>query len=214
MKTLIILAASAALASTALAQGRVQFANTSATLITTNEIWPQTAQGPMSGAGQYIAGLFVGAAGSGFSSLWPVAYATNSTLAGRFSGGANLVLPGGFDGSATIAFQVRAWSKALGFTWSDVVFNTFDSYDGTGNAFSYSYIAPPGKCYLGCSTIGYVTPAMGLGVSSALFGTAPGQIGGFVMEEVFSMPEPSTAALAGLALGGLVILRRRPRPLH
>jgi hypothetical protein len=205
MKTLVFLAASVAITSTVLAQGRVQFANTSATLIRTNFV-EGGVSGSMSGAGQYVIGLFLGPAGSDFSSLRPVAYAQSAGLAGRFSGGANLVLPAPYDGAATIAFQVRAWSAVLGAVWADVMDKTV-SYNGTGQPI-VNMASPCGAIYLGSSAIGYVLPASGIAVSPGLFGTGPGQISGFDMYSPVC-PEPSIVASAAVGLGALIMFRRR-----
>jgi hypothetical protein len=202
MKTFLALASTLATATTLLAQGRVQFANTSTTLITTNTLL-QGASGPMSGAGQYVVGLFMGQAGSGFASLQPVAYATNAFLAGRFSGGANLVLPAPYDGSTAVAFQVRAWSANLGYTWAEV----------THTLATAPPCWPPATSFAGSSAIGSVLPATGIATSSVLFGTGAGQISGFAMYD-FVCPEPATAALAGAGLAGLLFARRRRQPDH
>jgi len=205
MKKLTLLAACMLTATMVYGQGRVQFANSSTTAVTTN--WTGAgASGNMAGAGLYTVGLFMGPTGSGYGSLAPVAYAVNS-LSGRFSGGGNLVLPAPYDGTAAVAFQVRAWSTALGSTWADVN-GKLTSYNGAGQA-TANFMFPAGSLYLGSSAIGSVLPATGIATSSLLFGTGNGQIGGFAMYDVIPTPEPGTLALVGLGLTGLLFIRRR-----
>jgi hypothetical protein len=211
MKTLAVLSISLATATTLLAQGRVRFANTATTLITTNQIWNGQAQGPMSGVGQYVVGLFAGAAGSSYKSLRPVAYATSSVLPGRFGGGADFTLPAPYDGSAAIAFQVRAWSAAMGADWAEVS-GKIQQWDGVGQPV-VNYLFPCGKVFFGASTIGTTLPATEIQVSPALFGTALGEISGFAMYD-FPCPEPATVALVGVGVAGLLFARRRRQPDH
>jgi len=207
MKKLTLLAACALTATMAYGQGKVQFANTPTTLINVSSNLSGGASGPMTGAGNYVVGLFVGAAGANYSSLNPVGTANNSGIAGRFSGGGSYVLPAPYDGSAPVAFQVRAWSVGLGANWS-AVSSKLESYDGTGNA-KANFAFAPGTYFLGSSSIGSVLPATGIGVPPALFGTGAGQVGGFNMNEVIPVPEPGTLALIGLGLTGLLFIRRR-----
>jgi hypothetical protein len=210
MKTFLVLATSLATAVTLLGQGRVQFANTSTTPIRTNFV-EAGVSGAASGAGEYVVGLFLGPAGSDFSSLQPVAFAQSSSLPGRFSGGANLVLPVPYDGSATIAFQVRAWSAALGPTWADAS-EKLAYYHGTGQPIvNFPYLC--GSTYVGCSAIGFVLPATGVMPSATLFGTGPGQISGLDMYNAMC-PEPSVLALGGMGLAALLVVRHCRSAIH
>ena len=62
-----------------------------------------------------------------------------------------------------------------------------------------------GDTYQGESTVGFFNvPASG---TIELFGTAPGQVGGFQLTPV--VPEPSTYALVALAVCALTLCRRR-----
>jgi hypothetical protein len=207
MKKLTLLAACALTATMAFGQGKVQFANTPAFPITTN--LTGGASGSMVGAGAYVVGLFIGPAGSSFSSLTMVPTTTTSkAAAGIFSGGGSFVLPSPGDGSSAIAFQVRAWSVGLGATWADVTSKLDGTYAGVGRA-TANFSFAPGTYYLGSSAIGSVLPATGIGLPPALFGTGAGQIGGFAMTDVIPTPEPGTLALVGLGLTGLLFIRRR-----
>jgi len=168
-------------------QGTVNFANTATTLIMTNF---QANTGPISGAGNYMFGLYVGPFGSSPSSLSLVALATNSILPGRFNGDSAVAMPAGVQ----LSFQVRGWSSFAG--------NTFEqAYTyGVGNNFPVALV--------GESSLGFFTvPSSG---SVVIFGTGPGQVGGFTLFPV--TPEPSSYALALLGLSLFCGLRlRRPK---
>jgi hypothetical protein len=171
----------------ALAQGTIHFANTATTTLSTNSgPTPPPGQAPnatglISGAGNYNIGLYIAPQGTtdpaAFSFL---VVAQNGAIPGRFDGG-QILIPG--NTGQTIAFQVRGWRSADG--------PTFESN--------------PAGTYRGVSTIGFVAPAIG-GGGTEIFGTGPGQVGGFVLGNV---PEPSTYGLTllGLALG--IFMRRR-----
>ena len=60
---------------------------------------------------------------------------------------------------------------------------------------------------LGGVSIGTVTPTL-VGPIPELFGTGPGQVGGFVLTP-FLVPEPSSIALGALGLASVLLSRRR-----
>jgi hypothetical protein len=171
------------------AQGRVAFANTSTTLMITNSLalappgqFPNQI-GPTTGINTYLVGLYIAPQGTSDPNAFTlVGTATNGTVPvnnGRFDGGIPFVIPG--NNGETIAFQVRAWTFSAGPTFEQAISARF--------------------AYVGSSTIGQVTPATGLNpIPSPLFGTGPGQVGGFTLAP--PMPEPSSAVL--LLLGTLV----------
>ena len=185
------------------AQGTVNFANTSTTLMTTNSGnppppgQPANATGPTTGAGQYTVGLYIAPQGTtdllAFTLMGPTTLSQSGLGNGRFNGNP---LPNNFAVSnntgQTIAFQVRAWSTFAGSTYEAAL-----AFAGANSA---------GR-YLGASTIGEVTPATGLTPTPALFGTGAGQVGGFVLAPV--IPEPSSIALGLLGLGAIALFRRR-----
>lgn len=165
------------------AQGTVQFNNTATTLITTNSTpLPPPGQAPnqtgvTTGVGHYTIGLYIAPQGTtdpnAFQLMGPTTLSQSVLGNGRFNGNP---LPNNFAVSnntgQTIAFQVRCWSTFAGSTY-EAAFGRTDLLTR----------------YLGSSTIGEVTPATGLTPTPALFGTAAGQVGGFVLTPV--IPEPT-----------------------
>ena len=171
------------------AQGTIHFANTASTTLSTNSgPVPPPGQAPnvtglISGAGNYNIGLYIAPQGTTDPAAFSfLVVAQNGAIPGRFDGG-QIVIPG--NTGQNIAFQVRAWRSSDG--------PTFESN--------------PTGTYRGVSTIGLVTPALG---GTEIFGTGPGQVGGFVLGNV---PEPSTYALVvlGLGMGSLFLRGQRHR---
>jgi hypothetical protein len=168
------------------AQGTVQFANTSTTQLTTNNL--SGSSGLTTGVNTYKIGLYIAPQGTiNEASFTLVGLATNQTGLGngRFNGGNPFTIAG--NNGVTIAFQIRAWSFSSGNTYEEAVSSLIG--------------------YAGKSTIGEVTPATGVALTPALFGTGPGQVGGFVLTPV--IPEPSSIALGLLGLGAIALFRRR-----
>jgi hypothetical protein len=185
------------------AQGNVIFANQTTTAITfgTGTAAPGT---KLTGAaGTYMFGLYVGPAGSqasaltlvgtGLSGNWPA----SSGLDGFFSVGNPYVLPNGYPGGTTIAFQVRGWTANLGNSYEAAIANA-------------SGIAADGINALGgVSALGSVNPITPPTLPiPPLFGTSGGgAVPGFALNVL--VPEPSTYALGALGVGALALIRRR-----
>ncbi|HWN94931.1 MAG TPA: PEP-CTERM sorting domain-containing protein [Methylomirabilota bacterium] len=161
-------------------QGSIHFGNTPTTLITTNDF--QGHIGNILGPGNYRFGLYTGPLGAPGSLLTLTTVATNGATPGRFDGGTEPLA--GFPTGSQVSFQVRGWSIFGG-----------PSYETAA--------AIPGA-YIGESTIGFFTVPMSGTIE--VFGTGPGQVGGFVLTPV--VPEPSAYALAALGLCALVFCRR------
>jgi hypothetical protein len=188
---IIYLSAAALVGMAAKAQGVVDFHNTGTTQITTNSLTGAT--GPILGAGNYLFGLYVGPFGSPLNSLSPVGLATNVSLPGLFGTSGNFV-NAGFPAGTQLSFQVRGWSTFAG--------NSFEQ----ANAYAAGANFP--IAYLGVSVPGFFTvPGSG---SVVLFGTGPGQVGGFQLTPI---PEPSTTVLGLLGVLTLYIgFSRRKGP--
>lgn len=167
-------------------QGTVDFRNTLSTPITTNNL--QGTSGLISGAGNYRFGLYVGPFGSSGGSLTLVGSGINGTIAGQFTGGSVVA---GFPPDTQVSFQVRGWSSFAGNSYEQA------SIYATGGNLPLAYL---GQSMLGSFTV----PSSG---SVILFGTGPGQVGGF---ELSPIPEPSTFILSVvglLLLGGRRLCR-------
>lgn len=198
-KLLLVAALVAALPASLFAQGNVNFANTSGTLLTTNSgAQPPAGQaanqtGSTTGAGQYTIGLYIAPAGTVDTTLFTLANSGAATTPsqsglgnGRFAGGNPFVING--NNGTDIAFQIRVWSTSAG--------STYEIAKGVAGA------------YVGQSTIGDVTPSLGAAPVPALFGAGAGQISsGIVLVPV--TPEPSSIALGLLGLGAIALFRRR-----
>jgi len=199
MKKTLLLLGLILLPAALFAQGTVNFANNSNSRLTTNSTaTPPPGQnanqvGNTTGAGQYTIGLYVAPQGTtdlnAFTLMGPTAPnqtgVQNSFFNGNPSGGFFVISN---NTGTPIAFQVRAWQTSAGAT--------------------YEIARSIATAYRGVTAIGEVTPATGLGVPPALFGTAPGQVGGIVLTPG-GVPEPSSIALGLLGLGAIALFRRR-----
>jgi hypothetical protein len=188
MKALLLVAAILSAAVDVFAQGTVAFANTSTTLITTNN---GPGGGSISGnTGAYHYELMVAPLGTFDRYLFiPIASATNSpSVAGRIFGGTvtnTMVGPGG-----GFALYVRGWLA----DGPDV-----DSYNKAtfyGETYTVLQLAASGNP----TTIPPGTPA-------SIFG--PGLLQGFFIGLI---PEPSSIALSLLGLGVIALFRRKRWP--
>jgi len=92
--------------------------------------------------------------------------------------------------SASVWLQVRAWDQRAG--------NAADSYKNAIGVLGYLY---------GASVIQPFQLGTAIGPGTAIWGTAAGRIPSF--DIVVQVPEPSTIALVGVGLAGLLFIRRR-----
>lgn len=165
------------------AQSTIDFRNTVGTPISTNDFQGNT--GLISGAGNYLFGLYLGPFGNSADTFLLSGLAASSSTAGLFGTLGNPV-PIGFLVGAQVSFEVRGWSSFAGNTYEQAL-----AYAIGGNS-------PP--AYLGKSAPGsFTVPSSG---SIILFGTGPGQVGGFQLTPI---PEPSTTVLGLLGVLTLYI---------
>lgn len=187
----------ATVASSAFAQGTVDFRNTASTLISADGV-PM----PVSGTRQFIFALFlapsttVNASGQSTTFVDPTfqfvaAYNTNtSSSPGRLNNRIGLIVgeSQGYLPGSTVDFIVRGWSADAGLTWSEALANWNDG-------------EPLVPMFIGASTVGNnLFLSGGQLPTTAVFGFGTSQVLGFEMPFI---PEPSTMALA--FLGGLTL---------
>lgn len=198
---LTILFASLVLHGAAWGQGRVNFANSPSTLITTNGTSLGLGAGPtVATAGRYYFGLYVGSIGTPESQLTLALLATNVASPGRLSGGNPVALPAQYPAGIPLTFQVRAWSSFAGQSYDEALLYLFLFLQQGGLP----------RPYGGSSALGQVTPTASPNPAAVLFGTGPGQIGGFELFPPLS-PEPSAMALAALGTLALALANRKRR---
>jgi len=194
-KTLITLAVLVA-AITSHGQGTVQYANTSTTLIQTNNL--NGGIGSAVGVGLYSVGLYVVASAGAVDADFTLAtrqpnigtVGNSTAAAGRIAGGGNPYTLTGIGAGAVISFQLRAWSTSAG------------SYEVA--------VVTPGA-YAGKSLVGSTTTGGGITLPPALFsntGSPVGTVPGFQMT-LNPVPEPSTIALGAFGLLAAWMIRRR-----
>jgi hypothetical protein len=186
-KTLVTLAAVAVTVG-AFAQGQVQFKNSIAGTPTPYVFLADgTTKVPASIApnvGAYAVDLYYGAAGiSNPNSLTPlgltVYFSTTASQAGLFSGGSQTI-PGI---TATATLQIRAWETKGGlYTSYAAALQGATGLVGEGNLVQVALSAPP---------------------------TTPPTMAGITPIVLHQVPEPTVAAIAGLGLASMLILRRK-----
>ena len=190
MKKLAVALCLTALTTGAFAQGLVNFFNNSTTLISSGLPGNSTA---ISGAvGSYYFALLTAPSGTTDPKAFTFsgAYGTNQTVAGRFTGGGNVVIQNWAPGTIK-AFEVAGWSSSLGTTFNSAWLTSM-----------------PGG--FGLSTIASGSPG---GFNAGTGGTDPNLVifsstsiaSGFLVP----IPEPGTFALAGLGAAAMLIFRRR-----
>jgi hypothetical protein len=132
--------------------------------------------GPISGAGNYMFGLYVGSVGAPVGSFTLAGLTLNGNVVGSYLAQNSVVVPP--PGAGTIALQVRGWSAFAGLSYESAL-----AYALAGN----SPIAFLGQSTIDTYTIGSPTPYR-----------APAF-------ELTPVPEPSTLALAIVGAGALAI---------
>jgi hypothetical protein len=195
MKKLLLICASVVATVAAYGQGTIGFLNDANTTFQTNGSTIGQGTGLLRGANQYRIGLYWGPQGTPAGSLTLIAVATNSSLSGgRFQYGSGSVdIPG--NTGQPIAYQVRAWSLALGNSYEAAVAAAAGGQFGWGGESPVSQITPTS------SSTSPVPPIFG-------DGTIPGQLTSGVTL-IPLVPEPSSIALGLLGLGAIALFRRR-----
>jgi len=189
MKKLILSTVAAVAAVAAQGQGVVSLASGGAgSCIVSNSVTGATSKIT---AGGYTFGLYVASTLGGLSSATPVATFNNAGFAGIISGVSSFTVQS-LSAGTTYFDEVKAWSN-----------------DG---ASSYeAFIANPGANTAGISAAG--VGAVGTITPVAVGSTSPAPnvftSSSSIPVLITPVPEPSTIALAGLGVAGLVAFRRR-----
>jgi hypothetical protein len=205
MKKLLTIGALISATTLSFAQGTVNFANGSTTLISADGVsMPTSATRAFNFAVFLAPSTTVNAAGQSLSSFTDPVFATQGlagtvnspTAVGRLVT-ANGLAVGGVAGS-TVDFIVRGWSANAGATWQEALL-----FWNNGN--------PAQPMLLGQSLIGNDIKLGDGGAipSTTLMGLTPVQVLGFNMVSYGIVPEPTSMVLAGLGAASLLLFRRR-----
>lgn len=183
MKKLILTAALGVVCVSAFAQGALNFANGAPGV---NAIITDADGTTKLSGGTWAADLYWAAGTVTDSTLLtalgaPASFST--TAAGYFFGGTRTIA--GQGNGAVITGQVRVWDTAAGATWGNAA-NIQNAHIGESVLFQVTLTTPP------------TTPAGMTGLNGHPFSLS-----------IVNIPEPSTLALAGLGLAGMLVLRRR-----
>lgn len=198
MKKLVVIALGVVMASSAFAQGYLQFQNGTAG---STHVYTNTVAGrgkvPLT-AGLLNYGLFIGAGTVASNSLTLgkdnstgafLVAGNSTTVIGRFNTATADAIKQvqGIPGGTTVTIQIRAWSASYGNDW--VTASTAVGAWWGASAINSTFVT------------GNASPGV------AVMGTGATQVLGF---DVFqNVPEPSTIALGALGLLGAFMIRRR-----
>lgn len=187
-----------------LAQGRVNFVNSSATPITITSTWFENDGTPHYGPTNVLGTASTATFGVGPASarVWLYAGATPASLVPVLIGtGANL--PYVTNTASTVAGAQGTFNGGnnlplLGF-------------DGSAPVYLQCWVIDLNGLYMGYTPIIKVNPATGSAPATPLFGPNPGQWHGVIIgyPELFLAPEPSALALFGAGGPALFFVRRR-----
>jgi hypothetical protein len=196
VKKLILTLTALGMMVSAYGQGKIAWANallsTSQDFITVKALDGTIANMPAKASGQlYYFALFTSSVSAAdLLNVGPIGYGTNAA-AGKFGAAS---ADAGVAGGTVVWYQIRGWSANAGATWAEA---------------SARVQANDASVWFGQSAVGqFATVAAPSTPGNVFTTTIPGNIAidGFTLA---SVPEPSTIALIGLGLAGLIFIRRR-----
>jgi hypothetical protein len=203
MKKLIVTLGVIAAVTAAYAQGTINFQNSFLTPIklivqNTDGTFQAPVNVPTTVAVDY--GVFFGTSAGSLTLASPLLPSSTATAGLVAAPTTAFAIPGSNAGETTWFVQVKGWSASYGTDWAAAQAAFNDPSKG-GVIWGQSGIAS-----------GFALgPAAGPGYSiwQAATGTAANKIAAFSLTQSAVIPEPTTMALAGLGLAGLLIFRRR-----
>jgi hypothetical protein len=223
-KTILTLAMAVGCVAASYGQGTVLFATTAnaGTKVSTNSVVGGPATGLISATpATYYFALFYSQTGStsvggkatatvggttGYafsdSANWSFVFSGVSTALGKFSGAQNS------DGSVTVPVAAAGTAELVAIGWSANIGSSISDLqaflNGTDNGVTTGWV---GQSAVASIIMGNAPGTSGSQSPVSLFGTGAGQVGGMVLGEVVTTPEPTSLALA--AMGGLSLLALR-----
>lgn len=203
MKKLLLTLGLMAAVTAVYAQGTINFQNSFLTPIklsvqNTDGTWGAAVNVPTTVAVDY--GVFAGSSAGSLTFVSPLLPSSTATAGLVAAPTTAFAIPGSNAGETTWFVQVKGWSASYGTDWAAAQAD-FNNPAKSGVIWGQSGIAS-----------GFALgPAAGPGYSiwQAATGTAGNKIAAFTLQQTAAVPEPTTLALAGLGLAGLMIFRRR-----
>ena len=186
----------------AFAQGQVNFANGSTSLVSTNTVRNGVPTGPAGGPiPSFYYALFYSTTATTVATMTQLgSLGTNTVTAGRLTGGtgsANAPVLTGVGIGANVNIILAGWSANLG-----------NNYTVAANIAANPAGFPGG--YFGQSLLATMVAGGGATPIPTVMGTIAGsQIPGFLLNALDPVPEPGTMALAALGGASLLLFRRK-----
>ena len=232
-KSFIAIVVTAALASSVMAQGLVNFSGgtSAATRTSTNSVVGGVSTGlTVGGTTSFYYALFASSANSTingssagisgtnanyvFNNLagWTfVGMATNNASAGRFNAATQGAAQSALNGDGSLTVSGIAGANTANLVVVGWAYNTLTGTIGnTLQALENWYSAGANGGWIGQSAIASVTLGDGGSVITPNpFGSGAGQVGGILLGETPSVPEPGSIALAVIGAGSLLMFRRK-----